>query len=149
MRDLESIHAIDLPDYPALYQFSIDRPADFWRAVWTFCGIRGEIGDRVVIDLEKMPGARFFPDARLNFAANLLRRRRRHAGADFQRRRAAAPIGEPRASSIHRSRALPPRWDAGVAPGDRVAGYMPNLPETDRRRARRRRDRRGVDLLLA
>jgi acetoacetyl-CoA synthetase len=130
MRDLESIHGVELPDYPALYEFSIDRPAEFWRAVWKFCDIRGEMGDRVVIDLEKMPGARFFPDARLNFAANLLRRRDDTPALMFNGE------GQRPRSVTHRelysqvTRFATALRSAGVAPGDRVAGYMPNLPET-------------------
>ena len=64
-----------LSTYDDLYRFSIDHPTDFWREVWMFCGIRGEMGTRVVDDIGKMPGARFFPDATLNFAENVLRRR--------------------------------------------------------------------------
>jgi acetoacetyl-CoA synthetase len=65
--------SLDLPDYAALHRFSIDRAADFWRTVWDFTGIRGEIGERTVERPDGMPGARYFPDARLNFTENLLR----------------------------------------------------------------------------
>ena len=75
MRQVEAAFDLGLSGYEDLYRFSIDRPADFWREVWSFCGIRGEMGERVVVDLDKVPGARFFPDARLNFAENVLRRR--------------------------------------------------------------------------
>jgi len=118
-----------LSGYDDVYRFSIERPAEFWREVWTFCGIRGEMGPRVVDDLSKMPGARFFPDARLNFAENVLRRRDRGAAIMFSgegRRRElthqdlCASVG--RFASALRS--------VGIRPGDRVAGYMPNLPET-------------------
>ena len=53
----------------------IDRPKDFWRSIWDFAGVIGKRGDRIVDGIERMPGATFFPDARLNFAENLLRRR--------------------------------------------------------------------------
>jgi acetoacetyl-CoA synthetase len=127
---VEAAHDVDLPDYRALHTFSIERPAEFWRAVWTFCGVRGEMGERVVVDPHRMPGARFFPDARLNFAENLLRRRDDTPALIFngegQRRRTvshaqlfSAVAGF--AAALRRS---------GVRPGDRVAGYMPNMPET-------------------
>ena len=64
---------MDVPDYDALHAWSIERPGEFWRKVWEFCEVIGEPGERTVIDLDKMPGAQFFPDARLNFAENLLR----------------------------------------------------------------------------
>ena len=130
MCGLEATHAVDLADYPALYEFSISRPADFWRAVWTFCDVRGEIGDRIVLDFDKMPGARFFPDARLNFAANLLRRRDDTPALIFNGE------GQQRRTMSHRelysgvTRFAAALRRAGIAPGDRVAGYMPNLPET-------------------
>jgi acetoacetyl-CoA synthetase len=127
---VEAAHDVDLPDYRTLHTFSIERPADFWRAVWTFCGVRGEMGERVVVEPHRMPGARFFPDARLNFAENLLRRRDDTPALIFngegQRRRTvshaqlfSAVAGF--AAALRRS---------GVQPGDRVAGYMPNMPET-------------------
>ena len=130
MRDLEATFHLDLPDYPALYDFSIQRPADFWRAVWTFCDIHGAMGERVVIDLDRMPGARFFPDARLNFAANLLRRRGETPALIFGgegRQRRTMSHAQLRSEVTRFAAAL---RGAGIAPGDRVAGYMPNLPET-------------------
>src|SRR5262249_14137172 len=64
-----------LPTYDDLYRFSSEHSPDFGGEVWTCCGIRGQMGARLVDDRGKMPGARFFPDARLNFAENVLRRR--------------------------------------------------------------------------
>ena len=61
-------------DYHELYQWSIDEPAAFWLSVWSFADIVAERrGQSVLADADKMPGARWFPDARLNFAENLLR----------------------------------------------------------------------------
>ena len=59
-------------DYATLYQFSLDRAPAFWSTLWDFAGIRGFKGSRIIQDFERMPGARFFPDARLNYAENLL-----------------------------------------------------------------------------
>ena len=62
--------------YQSLYDWSIDDPAAFWSSVWDYLGVIGERGsDRVVTNGEQMPGASWFPDAKLNFAENLLRRR--------------------------------------------------------------------------
>ena len=66
---------LDLSDYASLYAWSIAERAEFWRLLWDFCGVRGEPGARVIVDDDLMPGARWFPDARLNFSENLLRRR--------------------------------------------------------------------------
>ena len=60
--------------YQALYDWSISEIGDFWRAVWDFGAVIAETrGEVAIADGDKMPGARFFPDARLNFAENLLR----------------------------------------------------------------------------
>src|SRR5262245_42159318 len=75
MRMVEERYGVSTPTYAQLYQFSIDRPEAFWRLVWEFGGVRGTMGERVAADLDRMPGARFFPDATLNFAENLLVRR--------------------------------------------------------------------------
>ncbi|HEY9568071.1 MAG TPA: acetyl-coenzyme A synthetase N-terminal domain-containing protein, partial [Thalassobaculum sp.] len=61
-------------DYDALWRWSVDRREDFWESVWDFGGVVGDKGGRRLVDGDAMPGARFFPDARLNFAENLLRR---------------------------------------------------------------------------
>src|SRR5215207_5912118 len=62
-------------DYDALHAWSISDPATFWNLVWDFCNVLGEKGERTLIDADQMPGAAFFPDARINFAENLLSRR--------------------------------------------------------------------------
>ena len=148
MRGLEATHEVDLPDYPALYEFSISRPADFWRAVWTFCDVRGEIGDRIVLDFDKMPGARFFPDARLNFAANLLRRRDDTPALIFNGE------GQQRRTMSHRELySGVTRFAAALRSGrDRGRRSRRRLHAEsagdDCCRTRRRGDRRGVDVLL-
>lgn len=61
-------------DYDAIYRWSISEPTDFWRAVWQFCGIIGEPGDEVLRPADNLAAARFFPNATLNVAENLLAR---------------------------------------------------------------------------
>jgi acetoacetyl-CoA synthetase len=130
MRLLGSTHGLEFADYAALHAFSIDRPADFWRAMWTFGDIRGEMGDRIVVDFDRMPGARFFPDARLNFAENVLRLRDDTPALIFngegQRHRTVSHAEL--FTQVSRCAAALRR--AGIQQGDRVAGYMPNMPET-------------------
>ena len=75
---------VAIPDYEALYALSIDRPDDFWRLMWEFGGIVGEVGERTIENRDQMPGARYFPDARINFAENLLRRRDDRVAIVFQ-----------------------------------------------------------------
>ena len=124
-----STAGVSLSTYDDLYRYSIERTDEFWTHVWTFCGIRGAMGDRIVDDLDKMPGARFFPAARLNFAENLLRRRDSGPAIIFsgEGRRRMMSHGALYADVGRFAAAL---RAVGVCSGDRVAAYMPNLPET-------------------
>src|SRR5688500_1451696 len=65
----------DFADYKSLHDWSITDRGAFWSSVWDFFGVIGLKGETAVIDGGLMPGAKFFPEARLNFAENLLRRR--------------------------------------------------------------------------
>ena len=124
-------HGVDIAGYDDLHRWSIERPQAFWAELWDFCGIVAEArGARVVEDFDRMPGARWFPDARLNFAENLLRRRDDGPALIF-----CDEAGRQRSLSHRRlhdevSRLAQALAACGVGPGDRVAGFLPNLPET-------------------
>jgi acetoacetyl-CoA synthetase len=114
--------------YSQLYEFSVARPDAFWRSLWEFAGVRGTMGDRVVDGLDRMPGARFFPEAQLNFAENLLRRQDGEPAIIFTSEAGFQwPVtwAELRRDVARFAAAL---RSAGVGRGDRVAGYLPNLP---------------------
>jgi len=119
-----------IADYDALHTWSVEDREGFWPLVWDYCGIVGERGARVLADADRMPGARFFPDARLNFAENLLRKTGGSQALVFR--------GEDKVRTsltwdeLH---ALVSRLQQlfrahGVKAGDRVAAMMPNMPET-------------------
>ena len=122
---------LEAESYAALYDFSIAEVEKFWRSVWTFAGVIADRqGDRVLRDGDKMPGAAFFPDARLNFAENLLRRSGPGDamvfwGEDRVKRRVS--WDQLRDQVARLAQALK---GYGVGPGDRVAAFMPNMPET-------------------
>ncbi len=130
MREVEERWALRIPDYDALWAFSVERPEQFWSSMWEFGGVLAETkGDRVVVDLDRMPGARFFPEARLNFAENLLRPSGNPNALVFHgedRVRRSMTRDELRAGVARTAAAL---RASGVAAGDRVAGYLPNMPE--------------------
>jgi acetoacetyl-CoA synthetase len=118
-----------LPDYAALHAWSVSDRAAFWDLVWDFTGVVGEKGERRLVDGDSMPGAQFFPDARLNFAENLLRRRDDgeaivFRGEDGLTRRLSWRQLHDQVSRLQQALA-----GAGVGVGDRVAGYLPNVPE--------------------
>ena len=117
-------------DFQKLWQWSVDNSPQFWSALWDWHGVIGEKGDRVLIDADQMPGATFFPDAKVNFAENMLR--------DADDTIAVSAYGE---DGRHRSLTRRKLYDdamalagwleqAGVVKGDRVAAYAPNVPET-------------------
>ncbi|WP_299866265.1 acetoacetate--CoA ligase [uncultured Hoeflea sp.] len=119
-----------LDDPFALHDWSISDREGFWSAVWDFAGVVGEKGDRIVDNGDAMPGARFFPDARLNFAQNLLSRTGPDAAMLFR-----AEDKLERSMSWDELHALVSRLQKafrahGVGKGDRVAAMMPNMPET-------------------
>ena len=122
---------LGLNSYPDFYRWSVKQPEQFWQSVWTFCDvIASERGTRVVADRDKMPGARWFPDATLNFAENLLRRRDSEValvfwGEDKVKRRVSHAELYTQVSRLAKALRA-----AGVKAGDRVAGYLPHLPES-------------------
>jgi acetoacetyl-CoA synthetase len=130
MRLAEGRSGRAFPDFAALWRWSVEDIEGFWDAVWDFCGIVAETkGGRVLADGDKMPGARFFPEARLNFAENLLRRRGPQdailfRGEDKVRRRLSWDELHAEVSRLQAALAA-----AGVKPGDRVAGFVANMPE--------------------
>jgi acetoacetyl-CoA synthetase len=114
-----------------LHQWSVEQPEAFWNAVWDFCGIvASERGHRVIEPAEHMRKTRFFPEARLNFAENLLRYDDEQTALLFRGENGDTrefSYQELRAAVAELSGALKAR---GVGVGDRVAGYLPNMPET-------------------
>jgi len=117
--------------YNELYQWSVDYIPDFWAAVWDFLGIQASKGyDKVVEDLTKFPGTKWFPGAKLNFAENLLRYRDDRLAFIFRgetQKSAKMTYKELYTTVARLAKSL---REIGVKPGDRVAGYMPNLMET-------------------
>ena len=116
--------------YAELHRWSVEHNDEFWPLLWEFCGVVGSTGSRALIHPDRMPGAVWFPEGRLNFAENLLRARDETLAISFW--------GEDRVKRRYSRREL---YDlvsrlaqalraAGVRKGDRVAGYLPNLPES-------------------
>ncbi len=122
----------NLPDseYATIHKWSIENIADFWKEVWEFCNIKASEGyNQVVDDPKKMPGAKWFQGAKLNFAENLLSRKDDHIAIIFW--------GE---DSVRRTLTYSDLYEQvrrtaaglkklGVQKGDRVAAFMPNMPE--------------------
>jgi acetoacetyl-CoA synthetase len=131
MRWVAEREGLELDGYHDLWRWSVDELERFWASIWEFCGVRSSKGYERVLDSPEMPGARWFPGARLNYAENLL--------AD----RPAAEVAVLHASELREldrltwgelreqvARAAAGLRALGVGRGDRVVAYMPNIPET-------------------
>jgi len=125
----EKLTAQSLADYQALHRWSIEDRSAFWTLIWDFCDVIGERGEATLVDKDHMREAKFFPDAKLNFAENLLR----HKGDG----EAIIFLGEDKVErrltwdDLHAlvSKLQQFMLAEGVKPGDRIAGMMPNMPE--------------------
>ena len=121
------VHA---PDYPALWRWSVQQPEQFWPAVVDFCRLKLSAPQQVLLDGDRMPGARWYQGSQLNFAENLLAR----AGEEGPAIIAHDESGRRREFSGDQLRAEVARVAAGlradgVGVGDRVAAFLPNGPE--------------------
>ncbi len=118
-------------NYADLHRWSVESPEAFWQSVWDFCDIRAsQTSDQVLVDGNQFPGARWFPDAHLNFAENLLRNR-------SDKTALISRLENGRRETINYaglyqqvSQLAQALRNAGVGRGDRVAGFMPNISET-------------------
>lgn len=117
--------------YNELYRWSIEQIPDFWKEVWDFVGIHAsEPYTRVIDDIHKMPGAKWFEGARLNFAQHLLRHRDDRIALIFKGEEQPA-IRIPYATLFDEvARIAAYLEEFGIQPGDRVVGFMPNMPQT-------------------
>jgi acetoacetyl-CoA synthetase len=126
----ERYQAPPLRDYAALHLWSVEFPENFWSAVWDFCEVRSsKRAQQILVDGTRLPGAQWFVGAQFNYAENLLRRDDDTPAIIFRNER-----GERRELSWRQLRSEVARVAAGlkklgVKQGDRVAGYLPNVPE--------------------
>ena len=122
---------LELASYPELYEWSVKNIPEFWAQVWQFTDIiHSNSFDSVVDDSTRMPGAKWFTGARLNFAENLLRFRDDRPAIHFQGE------GQPLRTLTYKElfheveKLAHALRTFGIREGDRVAGFMPNMPET-------------------
>jgi acetoacetyl-CoA synthetase len=121
---------LEVNSYADFHRWSVDNPEAFWSDVWDLCGvIASRKGSTVLLDGDKMPGARWFPEARLNFAENLLRRGDR--GDAFVLWDESGPRRRLSYSDLTSdvSRAAQALQALGLRAGDRAAAFIPNIPE--------------------
>jgi len=131
MNFINEKHALDIHEYRSLYKWSIENIPAFWASFWEFADIQcSQMYDTVIDDIHKMPGAKWFEGARLNFAENLLRYRDDHTAFIFKgetQKTATMSYAELYDTVARLAKSLK---EMGIKPGDRVAAYMPNMMET-------------------
>ncbi|HEY8963456.1 MAG TPA: acetoacetate--CoA ligase, partial [Alphaproteobacteria bacterium] len=129
----EKIAGKSLSDYDALHAWSVDDRAAFWNLVWDFCDVIGEKGARVLENADLMspvsPRAEFFPDAKLNFAENLLRKRDDSNAIVFRAEDRITRHMSHRELYDRVSQLTSYLLSVGVGQGDRVAGLISHMPE--------------------
>ena len=130
-RQMVRKHHLELNTYPDFHRWTVENPEVFWNEVWDSCSVTASRkGSTVLVDGDKMPGARWYPEARLNIAENLLRRGDRGDALVFwdenglRRRVSYSEL----TSDV--SRAVQALLGIGLRAGDRAAAFIPNLPET-------------------
>ena len=131
MDTVNDSHGLRLSSYSQLYKWSVENIAEFWAALWDFVGVTASRAyEQVVDDPARMPGARWFAGARLNFAENLLRFRDDHTALLFKGE--DQPIRKMTYRQLFEAvaRVAAGLKAAGIQPGERVVGFMPNMPET-------------------
>ncbi|SFN07347.1 acetoacetyl-CoA synthetase [Streptomyces sp. cf124] len=117
-------------DYDELWRWSVTDLEGFWGALWDYFGIRSVTPYSAVLGSRDMPGARWFPGARLNYAEHVLRHERPGTDALLFCSEGTAPAGLPWEDLAGQVRILATRLRSlGVRPGDRVCGYLPNVPQ--------------------
>jgi len=124
-------YRLKIKSYPELHRWSVDEVSDFWSAIWDYTGIVcSRRFDTVVDDLVKFPGAKWFSGARLNFAENLLRQRDETIA--LVSRTEEGRLSQTSYSDLFQRVGSLGNYlrKMGIVPGDRVAGYMPNIEET-------------------
>ena len=130
IRCLNARRGLRLRDYTELYAWSLSSPSEFWTELARFADIRAAWGEAPVIESPTaMPGARFFADTQLNFAENLLRYDDEQPALVFRNERDARRSLSYRELRAEVARIAAGLASAGVTAGDRVAGYLPNIPE--------------------
>ena len=131
IRWLASERGLNVDGYPALWRWSVTDLDAFWQAVWDYCGIEASAPPTAVLGRRTMPGAEWFPGARLNYAQHVLRREQPGEDALYYQSESTPLTGLAWPDLANSVRVLATRLRAmGVRPGDRVASCMPNIPQT-------------------
>jgi len=131
MQCLEARRGLKFTDYASLHRWSIEEREAFWFELAHFADVRADWHDGAVLrNGDRMPGAQWFEGVKLNFAENLLHSRDEHPALLACDERGSRRTLSYRQLAAEVARVAAGLRAAGIVPGDRVVGFMPNIPET-------------------
>ncbi|MCV3278568.1 acetoacetate--CoA ligase [Aeromonas hydrophila] len=130
MAEVNRFHGLQLHSYAQLYQWSVEKTTRFWPLVWQHCGVKGELGNIVAENRQEMQRTRWFPDSRLNFAENLLRRQDDTPAIISRIEDSPSHTLSWRELADQVARLAQWLRGQGIGRGDVVAAYLPNIPQT-------------------
>jgi len=124
-------HGVDfVNDFNKIWKWSIDNPEIFWKSIWDFTKVKGEPGNNLIEKSDIFYKNRFFPDAKLNYAENLLIKSSEESSIIFKSENGYKNNLSWKNLKINVSEVSTWMKEQGIKKGDRVAGYLPNIPET-------------------
>ena len=124
-------HGVDfVNDFNKIWKWSIDNPEIFWKSIWDFTKVKGEPGNNLIKKSDIFYKNRFFPDAKLNYAENLLIKSSEESSIVFKSENGYKNNLSWKNLKINVSEVSSWMKEQGIKKGDRVAGYLPNIPET-------------------
>ncbi|OEU79032.1 MAG: acetoacetate-CoA ligase [Desulfobulbaceae bacterium C00003063] len=131
MQNVNEKYGTHFAEYEALHQWSVNNLENFWAEIWDFTEIKAsESYTQVIDDPDKMPGAHWFPGCKLNFAENLLRFRDDKTALIFKGEDSVRRTLTYRELYTATAQVAASLKKIGIKPGDRVVGFMPNMPES-------------------
>lgn len=129
-KQIEDKTGLKFTNYHEFHRWSCDNSAEFWDNCWDFCGLAGDKGEIIAKNLNSFKNAAFFPQATLNYAQNLLKKRDDNPAIIFRNEKAEESTLSFKTLYDDVSRWQQAFINAGITKGDRIAAYLPNIPET-------------------
>jgi len=117
-------------DFNKIWKWSVENPKIFWKSIWDFTKVKGDLGNILLKESDIFYNNKFFPDARLNYAKNLLKKNNEKKSIIFKSENGYKTDLSWKNLNLHVAQISNWMRSSGIKKGDRVAAYLPNIPET-------------------
>ena len=117
-------------DFNKIWKWSVENPKIFWKSIWDFTKVKGDLGNILLKESDIFYNNKFFPDARLNYAKNLLKKNNEKKSIIFKSENGYKTDLSWKNLNLHVAQISNWMKSSGIKKGDRVAAYLPNIPET-------------------